>query len=218
MTNPLSLKDVELKFEEVMNRAKTAQVKSNLEDIQSTLRKLTSKGINPSISSLVKHLNKKGPSISLQTFYNSRPLGNLYRELYDAWESHWKIPKNTIRPELSDYFPGSAQVLTVDDLKEINDPVLKYRVKFMLSEFNNLKKQMNILRSEIVQSPILLKYDTVTKKQSLTVEDAELIQKFLNNNFDTEFNETGALVVKHNIRKGSAISDPGLKQTIFKLL
>jgi hypothetical protein len=222
---PLSLKDVEIRYEQIHSKAKSTQLKTNLQIVQTMLLNLHSKGIKPTISALVKHLNSKGPSISTRSFYNARAEGNLYRELYDAWELFWHTKPGVLAKAVESADKAtSADIMDYEAVNDISDPFLKYQLKLLLTEYKNLKNQNNLLRNKVVNTPIEQLLINPAKKVSRSREifldkaDIEIINKFLYANFDTEFSESGELIVSNHVRKGTVISAPGLKQALVELM
>lgn len=220
MLPTISLNDVERKYEEISNRAESEQVKSKLKQIHETLRKLSSSGSNPSISVLVRLMNNKGLSISSRSFYNARLNGNLYRELYNIWSSYWVTQsKDNINVTNLENNRGESITLDFRDLEKISDSKLRYQIIQMLVDFKKVNRELNILKNEIVNSPIRNKSLPVSNSHvPITSRDIEAISNFLQRKSDIAFDKNGALVTNNSLGRGTTISSPGLKEALVKVL
>lgn len=220
MLPTISLNDVERKYEEISNRASSAQVKSKLKQIHETLRKLSSNGSNPSISVLVRLMNNKGLNISSRSFYNSRLNGNLYRELYDIWSTFWFTQsKDNINGSNLENNRVKSINLHFADLEKISDTNLRYQIIQMLVDFKKVNRELDILKNEIVNSPISNpSHQFFNNSMPLTSRDIEAINNFVQRKSDIAFDKNGALITNNPLRLGTTISSPGLKDALLKVL
>lgn len=217
----LTVKDVELKFEGLTESAKTSQVRDKLGQVHAMLKALYSKGIKPSIAVLVKHLGQDGVKISDRAFYNKRKDGNLYRQLFDAWEELGAAPKEiTIAASKGDV---PACIIESADLEKIDDQVLRYRVSILLGELKGLRQQVDILRHAASLTSVMPNADRIIDgmaAQQLMLDDydLELLEDMLSNYHSLGFSDAGALTATSSIKRGTSLSKPGLKDVVEKVL
>lgn len=227
----ISLDGVIAKYNELKSRAKTAGTKQMLTNIHETSQKITSSGGTVSPSAIITILSSKGIIISPRTLYynkkeNDGKITNLYRLLVDAWIEH-STTVNAVNLSSKDLKATIPESFIEDsDLAKIEDLTLRHKMALLLGEVKGLRNQNNTLR-ELRSNPTLslskplaeLSYE---ESMELTLDefDIEVLRDFLkvSNSSDVGFNKDGELIAKNVIKRDEILSNPGLKDTIEKII
>jgi hypothetical protein len=227
----ISLDMVIAKYNELGNKAKTQGTKQMLKNIHETSQKITSSGGTVSPSAIITILSSKGIIIAPRTlYYNKKEVDkkvtNPYRILVDAWIEH-SITVNAVNLSSKD-LKASIPESFVDesDLAKIEDLTLKHKMALLLGEVKGLRNQVNTLR-EIRTNPTLslskplaeLSYE---ESMELTLDEYEidLLKELIkvSKSSYVGFSEAGELIALKAINRDEILSDPGLKDTIEKIV
>lgn len=236
----LTNNDVETLYKSLEERTTRESVKAILRNINEICAKIVELNAIPSVPAVVKALASKGVIVSEQTIYNKRQGKNPYPILIDAWikVAHGKklnfdkVIKSTIepKPDTGIQVNETEGLITDEDLFNIQDPVLRYKISVVYGQLRALKKQNSVLR-ELRELPAIYpdhqvqplnkstEHTSNTESYKLDKYDVEILTNFLNNQGGKglEFDSTGALWAGKSIRRGAILSDPGLKNAIEKL-
>lgn len=220
-----NLTEIQASFDAIVARAKSEKVRNNLSVINNMLKELVNKRKElPSIADLVINLNRNGLSIAEQSFYNKRSGGNLYRELYDIWAKNMVAPlvlKTTPNPEQTTKIP--LAIVKVDELKEITNPTLRYRITLALQQLSNTLNQLDMLKNSVSEASKISPLGDPrspgnhTSKFTLDRYEVDTVKSFVGDNLDTYFNDDGVLCSKIAHKKDTPLSRPGLKQALLKM-
>ncbi|MEM5498131.1 gamma-mobile-trio protein GmtX [Paraglaciecola mesophila] len=182
---------------------------------------LAGKGLPIEIANVVKHLALNGTQISKQSIYNKQGDANPYRKLVDAWAKYSVYEKQKKSPQTINV--ATESFLTTQDLAEIKNPVLKYKLSMLYSEVTALRSQNNMLRDirtlhAIQTVPVAEIEVTDGHKFILDEYEIEILESFKNLDGTLSFNEDGRLFAKTSIPRGTLLSTDGLKDVIQKVL
>ena len=236
----ISTKDVEKLYEELFESSARAQVKSNLKCINEICSKMVGVNATPSVPSVVKALASKGIIVSERSIYNRRAGKNPYPILIDAWIKAAQGKQLGIEvvvkasteaePEKGITVNSPNIFITEEDLLKISDPVLRYKVSVLYGQMVSLTKQNMALR-ELRELPEIhpdhnmqLPDKNVETKPTLPSHQLNSLDvEILNNILDGQsgqlyFDDEGTLFAARAIRTHTAISDPGLKEDIEKII
>ncbi|MEZ8349142.1 hypothetical protein BCT19_04875 [Vibrio splendidus] len=236
----LTNNDVKALYQSLEERTTRGSVKAILKDINEVCSKMVEVNATPSVPTVISALASKGVIISAQTVHNRRHGKNPYPILIDAWieVAHGKslnfdkVVKSATepQPDTGIKVTETTGLITDEDLLKIQDPVLRYKISVLYGQANSLKKQNSMLR-EIRELPAIKPDHQVevilnnekslshTENNQLDKFDLEILSNFLNNQGakGLEFDNTGALWASKAIRRGTILSDPGLKDVIEKI-
>lgn len=226
--NVLSIKEATEVYDSLQDNITRKSVKATLSHMNQVCSKMVDLNVTPSVPSVVRALANKGVMISEQTIYNKRHGKNPYPILIDAWIKVAlgkrlnldRVIKSSTEAKLYDGIQktGTTGLITDEDLLKINDPVLRYKVSVLFGQVASLKKQNSVLR-ELRELPVIHPEQQIPppeEKSQLDKYDIEILNNFSNNRGSRglEFDETGALSAITSIRRGTILSEPGLKQAI----
>ncbi|PHX07622.1 gamma-mobile-trio protein GmtX [Vibrio splendidus] len=233
----LTKKDVEDLYKSLEASTSRGAVKSTLKHVNEICSKMVEVKVTPTVAAVVKALASKGVIVSKRTIYNKRKGENPYPILIEAWGKVAHGQKlnfeNVVRTatEPNSQIIETKGLFTDEDLLNIQDPVLRYKITVLYGQASSLKKQNSVLR-KIRELPsinpdhqveVILNNEkslSHTENNQLDKFDIEILSNFLKNQRakGLEFDSTGALWASTAIRRGSILSDPGLKEVIEKIL
>ncbi|MCF7482582.1 hypothetical protein L3V31_12675 [Vibrio sp. J1-1] len=238
----MSNNDVEKLYEKLFENTSREQVKTNLKSIHDICEKMVGVNASPSVPAVVKALASKGIIVSERSIYNRRAGKNPYPILIDAWVKVAQGKKlgieAVVKASTASQTDNSITVnspnalLTEDDLLKISDPVLRYKISILYGQMTSLTKQNAAIRelrglpavypdhiTQMSDNKIDAKSKLNVPSQQLNSLDVEILTNLLDGQsgrfyFDTE----GTLYAGRPIRTHTALSDPGLKDVLEKLL
>ena len=211
------------KLDLLCERVKTNTVKQKLVALSAVCEALVKKKAELTIANVVAQLANNKVKLSARTIYNDREGGNPYRELFDIWADYAKASSANVKVSISS---DNADILNSDDIKAIQDPVIKYRVNLLYAEVMALRNQNKMLR-EIKELPSIhsvpeLEDKTVlgeqTEKILLDPYEVYLIKTMCEGTIDIGFNEDGGLIAKRPIKLGHRIIPPGFRGALEKII
>ncbi|EGQ8152637.1 hypothetical protein NB525_12880 [Vibrio alginolyticus] len=234
--------DAQNTYNELFEAATKESVKTTLKNINEICEKMVAANAPPSVPAIVKALASKGVIISERSIYNRREGKNPYPILIDAWISVVQkkklgidaIVKSSLKakPDTGIAIEKPNAFVTEQDLLKISDPVLRYKISVLYGHVTALNKQ-NIALRELRELPAIHpdyhtqpstknleeKRNIPTQTSHLDSLDVEILRNFLDGQHgQLYFDDEGALYAAKGLRSHTAISDPGLKEVLEKLI
>lgn len=238
----ISINDVEKLYEELFEKSARELVKSNLKRINEVCKKMVGVNATPSVPAIVKALASKGLIVSERSIYNRRGGKNPYPVLIDAWikvaqgrqlDLKTVVKASTeVHTETGIIVDNPNAFITEEDLLKIPDPVLRYKISVLYGQMVSLTKQNAALRQLRELPAIYPDYDAQPSDQKIEEQSKASAPSSQINSLDVEiltnlldgqsghlyFDDEGALFAARAIRTHTAISDPGLKEVIEKII
>lgn len=198
-------------------------VNRKLDAIHSVCKKLVNKKVDVTVPLLVKHLTEAGVSISEQSLYNpkSGKKANPYKLLYSAWQSYGSNKASKMAAASADSRRDSS--LKDEELAEIGNPVLRYKIALVNAEVKSLRRQNDLIR-QVKELPIMSNSQPEAiesdSPQSLPLlqYNQDLIREFLRGNSFLSFDDKGRLYAKRAISKGVVLSADDLQDALLALV
>ncbi|MGL6315689.1 hypothetical protein [Vibrio sp. WXL103] len=238
----ISIDDVENLFRELFEKATREQVKSNLKRINEVCKKMVEVNATPSVPAVVKVLASKGLIVSERSIYNRREGKNPYPILIDAWikvAQGRQLGLKTLVKASTEAHAETAIIvdnpnafITEEDLLNISDPVLRYKISVLYGQMVSLTKQNAALRQLRELPAVYPDYNAQPSGQKIEDQSNASDSSSQINSLDVEiltnlldgqsghlyFDDEGTLFAARAIRTHTAISDPGLKEVIEKII
>ncbi len=236
----MSNNDVDKLYGELLENATREQVKTTLKSIHDICGKMVGVNASPSVPAVVKALASQGFIVSERSIYNRRGGKNPYPLLIDAWVkvAHGKKvgieavvkANNESLHDTGIKVNGPNSIFTEDDLMKISDPVLRYKISVLYGQMTSLTKQNAALR-ELRGLPAVYP-DHIAQPSDRKIEAKPNLPSPQLNSLDVEiltnlldgqggqfyFDDEGTLYAGRPIRTRTALSDPGFKDALEKLL
>lgn len=204
--------------DEIIQLSSRGDQKKRLEAWSQVCRNCVEKSVPLTIANCVKILLSNGISINAQSIYNGN---NSYKKIFEIYYSvnltKIKLPKK-IADEQS-----ASDIVSIEDLKKIEDHTVRYRISLLLGELSGYKNQVNLLK-DIRNTQQLHNYiennTSINPKSSellLDEYEIEILKEFVQNPL-IEFDESGTLKIKTHLKGGTTLSSSGLLNALLKIL
>jgi hypothetical protein len=217
----LKVEHIKQHLDKLCDGAKANSLKVKLTALHAVCEGLVKKKAVLTIANVVSHLASNKIKISARTIYNDRAGGNPYREIFDMWLEYSNANASPVKTR--GVF-DNADILNSEDVKAINDPVIRYRVNLLYAETVALRNQNKMLR-EIKELPAihsvpLLENSNLDQIEKILLDpyEIDLLKSLHEETLDLGFNEDGGLVVKRNLKAGHRVIPNGFKAALEKII
>lgn len=214
--------EIDLFLKEATSRAGSTVKAIRLKAFNRVCEELVKKSVQLKIKLVVQYMNETGYKMSSQSIYNKQKGENPYRILFDLWFEYDTLKRSALKPTIK-VQSSFDHIIDDEDLRLIDDPVLRYQISLMYGQLKGLKKQNDLMKQvqemNIVHSvPEHLIESRSASSYLLNDYEIEILKEFVSSGSDLVFNDEGALIANLPIRKGKLLSNQGLKEALSKVL